>query len=573
MERVEPVKVEQKRVRRSAKHSKHGCGSCKIRRIKCDEARPVCSRCKSFGVTCDGYKSLALPSGPRPLAQAPLLLPKPKKGQQSKSPNLILMTPFERVMSSERIRKRPLESVISFNLIWMAPFETADEGKYYSLWCSKTVYEVLPYCQFSLHSSMLYGSCTQASIRYAVMAIAALHEAGMAARHARPQSLDQLGIVTSKHHRNAIEHYGKAIRILRRSVTSGVPDFRSTLVACFITFGFEAFHGNLALAVQQIRSGIALIEEWKQNYILHTAPEPDDEVIDTWICLEIQISTFLDVRPSEIHADLRTSSYASKIQNMPDAFSNMWEATKCFYIVKKRIDHFLHVARDLMERYTNHGGEDAADRERLLAEGKTYQAFHLAELDRWKAPYYPLLAIVDLNLNTAHDEDNISRELYLRIHLIHLTIVLKTVFATNEAVYDSYTAEFSDIVTFAFHMKEFTEGKSKTTSWTFDVGITMPLYFVASKCRIRSIRNRALRALERGPRREGIWDNLLLRDMAAWVQSIEEEFIEGDIVPVWARVMDLQYSFDLEHRVIEIRCQQRLDKGLNHKEKSTRIVW
>ena len=32
-----------------------GCITCKIRRIKCDEARPACVRCSSTGRKCDGY--------------------------------------------------------------------------------------------------------------------------------------------------------------------------------------------------------------------------------------------------------------------------------------------------------------------------------------------------------------------------------------------------------------------------------------------------------------------------------------------------------------------------------------
>jgi hypothetical protein len=64
-----------------------------------------------------------------------------------------------------------------------------------------------------------------------------------------------------------------------------------------------------------------------------------------------------------------------------------------------------------------------------------------------------------------------------------------------------------------------------------------------------------------------------VRNMAIWVQSIEEEFIEGDMVPGWARVMDLQQNFDLEHRIVEMTCKQRLEKGLTHRERCTKILW
>lgn len=41
--------------RRQTSRSSTGCATCKIRRIKCDESRPVCTRCTSTGRKCDGY--------------------------------------------------------------------------------------------------------------------------------------------------------------------------------------------------------------------------------------------------------------------------------------------------------------------------------------------------------------------------------------------------------------------------------------------------------------------------------------------------------------------------------------
>lgn len=43
--------------RRVTSRSSNGCITCKIRRIKCDEARPACNRCTSTGRKCDGYSS------------------------------------------------------------------------------------------------------------------------------------------------------------------------------------------------------------------------------------------------------------------------------------------------------------------------------------------------------------------------------------------------------------------------------------------------------------------------------------------------------------------------------------
>lgn len=42
----------QRRHRRSHKKSRRGCAGCKHRRVKCDEAKPCCKKCRSFGLQC-----------------------------------------------------------------------------------------------------------------------------------------------------------------------------------------------------------------------------------------------------------------------------------------------------------------------------------------------------------------------------------------------------------------------------------------------------------------------------------------------------------------------------------------
>ncbi|KAA8568375.1 hypothetical protein EYC84_007411 [Monilinia fructicola] len=43
------------RRRKGGPKVKTGCQTCKIRRVKCDEAKPSCKRCVSTGRRCDGY--------------------------------------------------------------------------------------------------------------------------------------------------------------------------------------------------------------------------------------------------------------------------------------------------------------------------------------------------------------------------------------------------------------------------------------------------------------------------------------------------------------------------------------
>src|ERR1700748_953554 len=40
---------------RSGSRSKTGCYTCRIRKKKCDEQKPVCDTCQSRGIVCYGY--------------------------------------------------------------------------------------------------------------------------------------------------------------------------------------------------------------------------------------------------------------------------------------------------------------------------------------------------------------------------------------------------------------------------------------------------------------------------------------------------------------------------------------
>ncbi|PWY69050.1 hypothetical protein BO70DRAFT_432548 [Aspergillus heteromorphus CBS 117.55] len=42
-----------RRQTRSGRRSRRGCGNCKLRSVKCDETKPACRKCRSYGVSCD----------------------------------------------------------------------------------------------------------------------------------------------------------------------------------------------------------------------------------------------------------------------------------------------------------------------------------------------------------------------------------------------------------------------------------------------------------------------------------------------------------------------------------------
>ncbi|KAL6917175.1 hypothetical protein FSST1_008670 [Fusarium sambucinum] len=64
-----------KRTRTNVKQSKNGCFTCKARRIKCDEAKPICQRCQSSKRECKGYPRGAFLDSPPGTASTTSLVP------------------------------------------------------------------------------------------------------------------------------------------------------------------------------------------------------------------------------------------------------------------------------------------------------------------------------------------------------------------------------------------------------------------------------------------------------------------------------------------------------------------
>lgn len=51
------TKEPREKQRRRRKHAFGGCGTCRRRHVKCDQARPLCLTCRAVGVDCEGYSS------------------------------------------------------------------------------------------------------------------------------------------------------------------------------------------------------------------------------------------------------------------------------------------------------------------------------------------------------------------------------------------------------------------------------------------------------------------------------------------------------------------------------------
>jgi hypothetical protein len=111
-------------------------------------------------------------------------------------------------------------------------------------------------------------------------------------------------------------------------------------------------------------------------------------------------------------------------------------------------------------------------------------------------------------------------------------------------------------------------------SFSISLGVVMPLFLVASRCRHPNLRREAIQLLMDHPRREGIWDSNLAGKIAARGMEIEEEGfrlqaqLDGNLESAWiipesCRVthFEIMYRADRKAEVIYWTASQRLNYG------------
>ena len=99
----------------------------------------------------------------------------------------------------------------------------------------------------------------------------------------------------------------------------------------------------------------------------------------------------------------------------------------------------------------------------------------------------------------------------LQIHYMTCRIMLSTVFSKGrETIFDKYTDEFEELLDELTTFMSIADsaqqsGEKHIPSFSIDMGIIPPLYWIAIRCRDPSIRHRALALLHRCKHREGAW--------------------------------------------------------------------
>ena len=367
----------------------------------------------------------------------------------------------------------------------------------------------------------------------------------------------------AKMHREfALLKYGKAVKSMQEVLIGA--ELRLVLIACLLVYAFENLVSNQCrhAALSHGVSGQALLQEWlakhqpvvPDNRHLHS-PVPaiiDDELVEAFSHIDLQITTVFDPRPLETHRAMIRGGL-DVVQKMPSTFNDLSEAQGYLMVIMRRCHHFLACTWLSTETQALNRELDLLPHENLIVKTgsniwstsytvsnnlRIEQREYAEDISRWSRAFKSLYERTQRSENIGSRSHLIAT--LLRIHEITTTIVVAGVLFTEELAYDTFLAEFQEMFDLAIIVVNSFRKKSghthKTAGFLLDLGISAPLFLLTNRCRDHTLRANAIEIL-RGWHPEASWHPRLIAEIGDFLMDVEELGNPDGFIPEKSRAV------------------------------------
>lgn len=378
------------------------------------------------------------------------------------------------------------------------------------------------------------------AVRHAITALASLHE-----------SIEPINnILTTGNMMNrdttrftqitALKHYSQAIQCLRNDDMYSRPDL--TLIICVLFILFEQFRNGDAECIVHLTAGLRLIYWWRErtnNYAkLKDYSRPTLEFINEKMTpvlqrLRVQFSLCMDSRHVMHNLGIK---YYLPPPSIPSSYPS-------FDAARRDFDRAMNYIFSILENDKSTGHQRPTQDP-------------IAILNHWRDSVSASQAMTE-----SLAVQNCTRSL-LELYYQVAVIIICTYYTKTEVAFDNYLEQFQTIIQLA---ENIVSSWNLSTSeynllFSFDLGMTPPMFLVASRCRHPEVRRRAASLLLQSPFYHGAWRDRYSGLCAQRIIRIEEEGFErvvtcGDI-PEGSRVRKVSADIQEEDRRIVMHFQR-----------------
>jgi len=137
-------------------------------------------------------------------------------------------------------------------------------------------------------------------------------------------------------------------------------------------------------------------------------------------------------------------------------------------------------------------------------------------------------------------------------------VIIQVGSLSPETYYDAAEKYFIQLISLSEELcSSITATSTDNTSFSLDLGFLAPTLYATIRCRQPQLRRRAIRVLERCPRREGVWNSTAAAAIAHRWMSLEEKGLgvidRAEEVPKSKRIAGVRPHIILESATAELR--------------------
>ncbi|KAI1611280.1 hypothetical protein EDD37DRAFT_442319 [Exophiala viscosa] len=489
---------------------KTGCRTCKLRRVKCDEGRPVCGRCSSAGRVCEGYGIW---------------------GGGSLCAYRAASTRSSATSSASASVSPSPPACISILAIGL------EEGHHYDWFRCRTATKIPGmFVSASFWNTVVFQAClSEPAVLHAALTLSCVHKSAICCTDDNPESTtDNL----DNQETFLLQQYLKAIRHLRPLLSKRDRNsVRIALVACVLFVCLEFLRGYFQTAQAHLQNGLKVLAETRAGgstcgnssvLPLQARGEVVDEhIVEALYRLHVQVELF-----NSTYQEPCLVLQQPRLVSSPIRFDTVTEASK-------GMDGLLNRILCLSQQASQPKSSQTASSQYPSTLSSCQQRIN-ADLRHW-------LDAFEASAEALRKEAQLKPficELLRGYHTMATIMADACLHGYDEAIFDSYTEQFVAIVAvFSNHRgtrpscddssnpqetrpatvtsQASCQGLNMARS-VIDIGWIPPLYYTALKCRVPRVRLQAIQLLESTSHREGIWDSRIAARVCRKVMELEE---------------------------------------------------
>ena len=512
-----------------------------IRRIKCDETKPACHRCTSTGRTCDGYEF------PREQTSQPdtSALSLPRKPSVTWS-QLFLPTSISASFPGDTQERRIFHR---FQVCTVPAFAGGSETGFWE-------------------SLLLKVGQQEPVVRNGIVALGTLHE-----DYQTREGKFTNQLIDEPSYQRALQLYGKALRQLNGHLHEGSTQGAKLAIISSILFAcFEVLRRNNMAAVIHYQAGLReltrqmslakaaamLPHSSSSTPALTPIPQGElDELLRVFARYDIQACTFSKAHTERLDFNLpRVLPTSLTLPEVRMHLDNL--LISVYQLVKSNLGMYRYWKRETVPVNWSMQKDEAT---------VTFEAWLRALEDFFR------------HSNVKLRPGDVKSLLGLRLQIRVALIMLKTCIDCGpESSFDVFEYEFEDMIVQVEKMADdlgMHEGPpldNEATPFTMDLGIIHPLFFIATKCRNRDLRRRAVVELRRAGR-EGVWEGPIMAVVADRIAQIEEKDVPwGEDIPERNRLHEIKKNVAYETRQVFVEATRARDDSWKNWETLQEVI-